>query len=154
MEKQQSHTAQPKLLLKPILLKNSSLQPKHHTVYIGCNLVKKNIRYLCDYKIIDRHILFQDNSYYGQLLDFIIDQKYKLILGDFHLYLADNSEWVYGAGRIKINTKGYIYYIDNWSGHYQPSAKEFESICEYLKQNLTVSVTACFQHTNTYYSFK
>lgn len=143
MEKQQSHTAQPKFLLKPILLKNSSLQPKHHTVYIGCNLVKKNIRYLCDYKIIDKYILFHNSSYYGQLLDFIIDQNYKLILGDFHLYLADNSEWVYGAGRMRINTNGIICYIDNWSGHYQPSVEEFELICKYIKTELMVSHTAC-----------
>jgi hypothetical protein len=120
-----------------IYLKYLSAQPKYHRIFVGPNRIKKYIRYKIKHRIIKQKI-FCSLKHTNILLDFIIDDKLNLILGHYHLYLANNKKHVYAAGRMTIDQFGLISYIDNWSGHYRPSYDDFVNFVKYLKQNFKI----------------
>lgn len=120
--------------MNPIYLQYSDYQPKSHIVFIGPNRIKKYIRYKIKHRIIKGKI-FCGLKHTDTLLDFILDNKLNLILGRYHLYLANNNDYVYAAGRVKIDNFGYISYLDNWSGHYRPTYLDFINFSEYFKKH-------------------
>ena len=67
-----------------------------------------------------------------QLIDYIITPERNLILGKKHYWMAEGHTFVYGAGRMIISSTGIISYIDNHSGHFQPSPETFIRSLELL----------------------
>jgi hypothetical protein len=60
--------------------------------------------------------------------DFIIDTNYNLILGQGHYKMNKKSDFLFGAGRLKINK--YITDIDLDSGHYIPTKDEILKVID------------------------
>lgn len=74
-----------------------------------------------DYSIKGDAIVLIDEEMYNVEMDYIIDMNLNLVLGHFHMFIADHQPVVY-AGRIKINNNGHIVLLDNNSGHYKPKS--------------------------------
>jgi hypothetical protein len=129
---------------EPIILKVSKSQPKAHYILFGPNRIRKHIRYKIEHRINDKKIILFKNEYYNLFLDFIIDLNYNLVLGDYHLFLSDDSDYVQGAGRIIINNKGNITKLDNKSGHYKPSLNDCIFMFEYFKLYFTLETEKFF----------
>lgn len=66
------------------------------------------------------------------LLDFVIMPDYELRIGIKHFWMADESTFVYGAGRMIVSREGDVEYIDNHSGHYTPSEEQFQKSLKLL----------------------
>jgi len=66
------------------------------------------------------------------LLDYVITPDHDLRLGQKHYWLAEGHTFVYGAGRLMVSREGVISYIDNHSGHFQPSTEAFTRSLELL----------------------
>ncbi|MCX4353844.1 MAG: hypothetical protein OSJ60_19835, partial [Lachnospiraceae bacterium] len=73
-----------------------------------------------DYTIENGNVKIRDGI---QEADFIIDMDGNLHIGRGHSYLA-NGNSVQAAGKMKVNSQGYIRNIINDSGHYQPTVSE------------------------------
>lgn len=73
-----------------------------------------------DYTIENGNVKICDGI---QEADFVIDMDGNLHIGRGHSYLA-NGNSVQAAGKMKVNSKGYIRNIINDSGHYQPTVSE------------------------------
>ena len=58
-----------------------------------------------------------------QEVDFVIDMDGNLHIGRGHSYLASGNS-VQAAGKMKVNSQGYIRNIINDSGYYQPTVNE------------------------------
>lgn len=58
--------------------------------------------------------------------DFIIDTNYDLIIGQGHYKMNKKSDFLFGAGRLKINQL--ITDIDLDSGHYIPTVEDMKKI--------------------------
>lgn len=117
-----------------ISLKNSEVQPNFHFIYLGPSKIPTHIRFKIKHRILNKKIIL-NKKHTNKLLDFIIDEKYNIALGHYHLYLSNNKDYVYGAGRVMINESGFISYLDNHSGHYRPSYEEFSKIKQYFISN-------------------
>ena len=85
----------------------------------------KNIVYNFDYE--NKIFLDIDTSIY----DYIINNEYKMFIGKGHYKLNKKVKTLVSAGRLKIDKK--IVYIDNDSGHYNPSKKHLEDVIEYFR---------------------
>ena len=59
-------------------------------------------------------------------LDYIINNEYELLLGRGHYKLNKKRETLISAGRVIIDKK--ITYIDNDSGHYNPSNEHLKKV--------------------------
>ena len=66
------------------------------------------------------------------LLDFVLMSDNELRIGLKHFWMADTAPFVYGAGRMIVSREGDIEYIDNHSGHYTPSAEQFQKTLKLL----------------------
>ena len=66
------------------------------------------------------------------LLDFVLMSDNELRIGLKHFWMADTASFVYGAGRMIVSREGDIEYIDNHSGHYTPSAEQFQKTLKLL----------------------
>ena len=66
------------------------------------------------------------------LLDFVVMPDGELRIGLKHFWMADTAPFVYGAGRMIVSREGDIEYIDNHSGHYTPSAEQFQKTLKLL----------------------
>ena len=66
-----------------------------------------------------------------EVFDFVIDENGEILIGIGHYKLNKKSNKLYFAGRLKIKD-GLIYYVDNDSGHYSPSEKAMNDVCEVL----------------------
>ncbi|MEZ5043965.1 MAG: hypothetical protein R2828_28980 [Saprospiraceae bacterium] len=70
--------------------------------------------------------------------DFLITLDGQLKIGLGHFNLSDKANKVLGAGRLKINIDGKIWWIDVGSGHYRPgedNPAEVEAIRTLLRKN-------------------
>ena len=73
-----------------------------------------------------------------KLYDYIIDTAGNLIVGGGHYKLSSKAGTIKAAGELKIDNNGKIIYINNESGHYEPSGTDLYSIAKKLKElNLT-----------------
>lgn len=71
-------------------------------------------------------------------IDYIINDEGELLFGNGHYKLNKKRETLFSAGRVIVDKK--IIYIDNDSGHYNPSFNHTIKIAEFLKsQNVTSS---------------
>lgn len=59
-------------------------------------------------------------EYPSDIVDYVITDDYKLLLGIGHYKLSGKSKTIVSAGRLSINENGKISYLDNDSGHYSP----------------------------------
>jgi len=66
------------------------------------------------------------------LLDFVLMSDNELRIGLKHFWMADTAPFVYGAGRMIVSREGDVEYIDNHSGHYTPSAEQFQKTLKLL----------------------
>lgn len=114
-----------------ISLKEDKVQPTTHFIYLGPSKTPTYIRFKIKYRILNKKIIL-NKKHANKLLDFIIDEKFNIVLGHYHLYLSNNKDYVYGAGRIMIDELGFVSYLDNHSGHYKPSYKDFAQTKEYF----------------------
>lgn len=70
--------------------------------------------------------------------DFVVTTDGKLLIGLAHYKLSDKSKKIKSAGELIINDKGKITYMNNQSGHYEPTHKDLKSIVDLFEQmNLT-----------------
>jgi hypothetical protein len=92
--------------------------------YVGPDRKFTYLKYIIQYRLINHKIIIH-NKHQNQLLDFVINKNHNIVLGKYHLYLSNDADYVYGAGRIRIDEYGIINYLDNWSGHYQPTLSDF-----------------------------
>lgn len=53
--------------------------------------------------------------------DFVVLADGTLMIGYMHYRLSNSSKTIKGAGELKVNSDGKIWYINNQSGHYKPS---------------------------------
>lgn len=68
------------------------------------------------------------------LYDFIIDKNGDLLIGKGHYKLNNKNTELYYAGKLmRVNDK--IIYIDNDSGHYEPTYKNLIDIKNILEKN-------------------
>ena len=96
-----------------------------------------------EFEIVDKKILFKNfkdivksnfvNSSTDIFLDFVITKSKNLKIGYKHYYLSDESSFVYGAGRLHINSSGKIINVDNYSGHYHSNKKDLMNAVSLLK---------------------
>lgn len=77
---------------------------------------------------------------YHQKLDYILDVNNKFYIGLGHYFLIRNAPYVLAAGSLSVNTLGLLSYIDNKSGHYQPTPDEFTKSLHKLKLFLDFSL--------------
>lgn len=77
---------------------------------------------------------------YHQKLDYILDVNNKFHIGLGHYFLIRNAPYVLAAGSLSVNTLGLLSYIDNKSGHYQPTPNEFTKSLDKLKLFLDFSL--------------
>ncbi len=97
-----------------------------------------------EFEIIDNKILFKNfediaksnfiNSSTDLFLDFVITKNKDLRIGYKHYYLSNESSFVYGAGRLHINSSGEILNIDNYSGHYHANKKDLMNSVYLLRE--------------------
>jgi hypothetical protein len=92
--------------------------------YSNCN--KKDLEIEILFSIEDDKILLQSDNYYNLTLDFIIEHDWRMKLGYSHEFLSKNKTFVYGAGCLSIDKfSKKIIYLDNKSGHFQPTIDKF-----------------------------
>jgi len=96
-------------------------------------VIKKNC-HINNFNIKNKKILL-DYNYKNFTYDFVINKNNELKLGCKHNYLADYDAWVFGAGRIKIDEFGNVLEIDNFSGHFLPTEKQFYSFLKFFEKN-------------------
>lgn len=82
----------------------------------------------------DRVIVMDNNFEPNTLYDFIIDQEGNLRIGGGHYKLAKRAGNIKGAGEIKINDQGKVNYINNESGHYEPTKEELDAIASKFRE--------------------
>jgi len=85
------------------------------------------------YDIVDNRIIFDNGDLYNQNIDFIITEDYDLMLGFGHYKLNKKDKTLLMAGEMIVDDYGRIKYINNNSGHYQPSKKEFKNFVKEIK---------------------
>lgn len=105
-----------KLFEKHILNVNrlNDLKLALRTPQVGC----KNY----EYDISDDYITIHDSTYRpDKKYDFVILTDGTLLIGVMHYKLSGLSRVIKAAGELKINLDGKISYINNQSGHYQPT---------------------------------
>jgi hypothetical protein len=91
--------------------------------------------------IIDnRNIYPSYEGCFNKSLDYILDINQRLHIGLSHYYLIKNAPTVLGAGSLKINKSGKVYYIDNKSGHYQPTKEQFNQSIILLNENIDLTL--------------
>lgn len=91
--------------------------------------------------IIDsRNIYPSYEGCFNKNLDYILDINQRLHIGLSHYYLIKNAPMVLGAGSLKINKSGKVYYIDNKSGHYQPTKEQFNQSIILLNKNIDLTL--------------
>ena len=99
---------------------------------------KQNLRRV-SFEVKDKKLFLGDGIWNGnfwnaknELLDYIIMSDGELRIGMKHFWLADTASFVYGSGRMIVSIEGDIEYIDNHSGHYPPSAEQFQKVLKLL----------------------
>lgn len=111
-----------------------------HPLYKDTKRSKLALETFCllEYKVDgDRIILTRaldhlNNDMSKQLIDYIISPDGDLILGKKHYWMAEGLTFVYGAGRMIISDDGSVSYIDNHSGHFQPTPESFKNSLKLL----------------------
>ena len=74
----------------------------------------------------------------NKLYDFIVDVNGNLKIGGGHYRLSQKASNVKAAGEIKVDKYGKIIYLNNESGHYEPTKEDIQAIAdEFKKMNLT-----------------
>lgn len=72
--------------------------------------------------------------------NYVITLEGDLRLGIGHFHLSGNAGNVLGAGRLKVNNEGKIFWIDGSSGHYRPTNSQLDNSVQMLRDNnLTTS---------------
>lgn len=99
--------------------------------------------YEIDYNLMHNKAIIMLNKYHNTLLDFVINDQKQLILGSTHCCLSDYRN-VYGAGRLKINILGFIYFLDNMSGHYKPKPNDCLLIYKFFQENFAIDKNCVF----------
>jgi hypothetical protein len=79
--------------------------------------------------------LFDNDNYFtdfdnSKIYDYIINDNYDMIIGRGHYKMNKKKDSLISAGRVRINKK--IVYIDNDSGHYNPSEKHLLEVIAYF----------------------
>lgn len=83
--------------------------------------------------IVDSKIVL-DSREANYDLDFVIMLNGELRVGKGHYYLSDMAEEVIAAGQMGVKN-GKIEYLDNWSGHYQPSKTNLLETAKIFREN-------------------
>jgi hypothetical protein len=84
-----------------------------------------------------------DNRFEPNILyDFVVDMDGNLTIGGGHYKLSKKAPNIKAAGEIKINDQGKIIYLNNESGHYEPSHQNVQDIYNLFREmNLTTPET-------------
>ena len=83
------------------------------------------------YKFVNGIFILESN--FNEPIDYIINNEGEFLIGTGHYKLNKKKETLYSAGRIIVDKK--ITYIDNDSGHYNPSFEHTQEIASFLKKN-------------------
>jgi hypothetical protein len=76
-------------------------------------------------------IILQNKALYNIEIDYIVDTNFRLVIGHYHMIIADYKS-VFCAGRIIIDDTGHITLFNGISGHYRPS---IQNLC-YVKEKM------------------
>lgn len=104
------------------------------------HVFKKNFHKV-KFCVLDGKLLLERN-YKSNIYDFVINQNKELIIGCKHNFLCECDAWVYSTGRLKLDSCGNILEIDNWSGHFCPTAEEFNDSLALFKE-LNININNC-----------
>lgn len=104
-----------------------------------------------NYFLDKNRITFIDDQPYNQKIDYIINDDSLLLFGKGHFKLNEKKDSLLMAGEIIINKKGKITYINNNSGHYQPTEEEFKSFFNELKDNYQELLIKKFKYEIFYF---
>lgn len=73
---------------------------------------------------------FKPNTKY----DYVVDVNGDVLIGDGHYKLASKADVVKAAGEIMIDVNGKVIYLNNESGHYEPSKEDLQAIADKFKE--------------------
>lgn len=76
----------------------------------------------------DKIEVSDDNFIPNKMYDYVIDIDGELFIGTGHYKLAKKADKIKAAGEIKINKNGKVTYLNNESGHYEPTKKDLDNI--------------------------
>jgi len=88
--------------------------------------------FIVDIYNIDKSKIIIDNNYSNKRIDYLINIYGEFILGHGHYKLSKKNKHIIMGGEVIINSNGKIVYINNNSGHYQPSTNKFNEFYNYL----------------------
>lgn len=70
----------------------------------------------------------------NKLYDYVVDNEGNLIIGGGHYKLSKKAEKVKAAGEIKIDNNGKVSYLNNESGHYEPTKEDLDAIIKTFQE--------------------
>lgn len=82
----------------------------------------------------DKIIVLSDKFVPNKLYDYIIDVNGDLYVGKGHYKIAKKADKIKGAGEIKVNKEGKVTYLNNVSGHYEPTKQDLDNIANKFKE--------------------
>lgn len=88
--------------------------------------------FIVDIYNINKSEIIIDNNYSDERIDYLINIDGEFILGYGHYKLSKKNKHIIMGGELTINSNGKIIYINNNSGHYQPSDDKFNEFYDYL----------------------
>lgn len=88
--------------------------------------------FVVDIYKIDKYNITIDCNYFNRRIDYLINIDGEFILGHGHYKLSKKNKHIIIGGEVTINSNGKIIYINNNSGHYQPSIDKFKEFYNYL----------------------
>lgn len=90
-------------------------------------------------EVKDEKIFVLDNNFKpNHTYDYVVDSLGEIYIGDGHYKLASKAGSVKAAGEIVIDQNGKVTYLNNESGHYEPSKEDLDVIANKFKElNLT-----------------
>lgn len=66
--------------------------------------------------------------------DYVVDLDGEIHIGDGHYKLASKATAIKAAGEIIIDSNGKVVYLNNESGHYEPSKEDLLAIADKFKE--------------------
>lgn len=82
----------------------------------------------------DKITVFSDDFKPNTKYDYVVDVNGDILIGDGHYKLASKADNVKAAGEIMIDNNGKVIYLNNESGHYEPSKEDLQAIADKFKE--------------------
>jgi len=89
--------------------------------------------------VIDQKLRFCPTVEDGESINFVMDPKFRLYLGIGHIKLTKKVNKIVTAGQFKCQN-GQVFYINNWSIHYETEYKNFiDFVKEFRKLDFVIA---------------